>query len=102
VVDSISPWVKRFEDEADYKLFGQNRQGLYTKMNMRALMRGDRGAHRLLQGMVEIGAYSPNRILELEDENTIGADGDVHTVASWDRKVRLARRANAARLGRKA
>jgi HK97 family phage portal protein len=41
VVDSIHPWVKRFEDEADFKLFGQNRLGFYTKMNMRALLRGD-------------------------------------------------------------
>lgn len=42
VVDSVTPWVKRFEDEADYKLFGaQNRLGFYTKMNLRALLRGD-------------------------------------------------------------
>lgn len=42
VVDSVTPWVKRLEDEADYKLFGaQNRQGFYTKMNLRALLRGD-------------------------------------------------------------
>jgi phage portal protein BeeE len=41
VVDSVSPWVKRFEDEANFKLFGQNRRNLYTKMNMRALLRGD-------------------------------------------------------------
>jgi HK97 family phage portal protein len=41
VVDSVSPWVKRFEDEADYKLFGQNRSAYYTKMNIRALMRAD-------------------------------------------------------------
>lgn len=84
VVDSVSPWVKRFEDEADYKLFGeQNRQGLYTKMNMRALMRGDsktRGEYYKL--MREVGAYSPNRILELEDENTIGDIGDIHTMNS--------------------
>lgn len=83
VVDSVSPWVKRFEDEADHKLFGQNRPGLYTKMNMRALMRGDsktRGEYYKL--MREVGAYSPNRILELEDENTIGKLGDIHTMNS--------------------
>jgi phage portal protein BeeE len=81
VVDSVSPWVKRFEDEADYKLFGQNRQGLYTKMNMRALLRGDNAARMAFyKGMWEVGAYTPNRILELEDENTIGKDGDKHLV----------------------
>jgi hypothetical protein len=30
--------------------------------------------------MFEMGAYSPNRILELEDENTLGSDGDKHLV----------------------
>lgn len=81
VVDSVSPWVKRFEDEADFKLFGQNRAGIYTKMNMRALMRGDsktRGEYYQL--MRNVGAYSVNRILELEDENTIGPDGEKHVM----------------------
>lgn len=81
VVDSISPWVKRFEDEADFKLFGQNRQQLYTKIDMRGLMRGDATARsNYYKSMREMGAYSVNRILELEDENTIGPDGDVHTM----------------------
>lgn len=83
VVDSISPWAKRFQDEADYKLFGQNRSGLYTKMNLRALMQGDHAARAAFyKDMVGIGAYSPNRVLELEDENTIGPDGDVHVMQS--------------------
>jgi hypothetical protein len=30
--------------------------------------------------MFDMGAYSPNRILQLEDENTIGTDGDKHLV----------------------
>lgn len=81
VVDSVSPWVKRFEDEADFKLFGQNRSAYYTKMNMRALMRGDSaGRATFYKQMFDMGAYSPNRILELEDENTIGPDGDKHLV----------------------
>jgi HK97 family phage portal protein len=83
VVDSVSPWVKRFEDEADFKLFGQNRQSFYTKMNMRALMRGDNaGRASFYKEMVGIGAYSPNRVLELEDENTIGPQGDIHVMQS--------------------
>lgn len=83
VVDSIAPWVKRFEDEAEYKLFGQNRQKLYTKIDMRGLMRGDMAARiAYYKDMVGIGAYSPNRVLELEDENTIGPDGDIHVMQS--------------------
>jgi HK97 family phage portal protein len=81
VVDSISPWVKRFEDEADFKLFGQNRRNLYTKMNMNALLRGDmKSRMEFYKGMLFSGAYTPNRILELEDENTIGDDGDIHVM----------------------
>jgi HK97 family phage portal protein len=81
VIDSVSPWVKRFEDEADYKLFGQNRQGLYTKMNMRALMRGDASTRATFyKQMFEMGVFSPNHILKLEDENTLGPDGDKHLV----------------------
>lgn len=82
VVDSISPWAKRFEDEADYKLFGaQNRLNFYTKMNMRALLRGDFAARvAFYDGMVKIGAYSPNMVLEREDENTIGPAGDIHVM----------------------
>lgn len=81
VVDSIAPWVKRFEDEADWKLFGQNRQNLYAKIDMRGLMRGDAAARiAYYEGMIKIGAYSPNRVLELEDENTIGPDGDIHVM----------------------
>jgi HK97 family phage portal protein len=77
VVDSIVPWVKRFEDEADCKLFGANRQGFYTKMNLNALMRGDSAARAAYyKVMREMGVYSANRILNLEDENEIGADGD--------------------------
>ncbi|MBX3579901.1 MAG: phage portal protein [Rhizobiaceae bacterium] len=82
VVDSISPWAKRFEDEADAKLFGEARwRGLYTKMNMNALLRGDMKARmEFYKGMQFVGAYSPNDILRKEDENTIGEDGDIHVM----------------------
>jgi len=84
VVDSISPWVKRFEDEADFKLLGpENRNKFYSKINMRALMRGDTAARMAYyDGMVKVGAFSPNRVLQLEDENTIGTKGDIHTIQS--------------------
>ncbi len=83
VVDSIAPWCKRFEDEADFKLFGANRPGMYTKINLRALMRGDSKARAEYYKMMrEAGVYSVNRILELEDENTIGPDGDKHVMQS--------------------
>jgi HK97 family phage portal protein len=83
VVDSISPWTKRFEDEADYKLFGQNRRGYYTKINMKGLLKGDMQARmEYYKGMQFVGAFTPNRILQLEDEPTIGPDGDIHVMQS--------------------
>lgn len=41
VTDSVVPWVRIMEDEADWKLFGQNRLGLSTQMDVAALLRGD-------------------------------------------------------------
>lgn len=83
VVDSIFPWVKRFEEEADFKLFGANRPGFYTRMSLTALLRGDSAARAAFyKTMREMGVYSANRILQLEDENTIGPDGDKLIVQS--------------------
>jgi HK97 family phage portal protein len=73
VVDSITPWVKRFEDEADFKLFGQNRQGFYTKMNLTALLRGDTAARAAYyKAMREIGVYSSDDIRALEEMPPVG------------------------------
>ncbi len=82
VNETVKPWVQRFEYEANYKLFGEaNRQGLYTRMNLLGLLRGDHAARvSFYRQMFDMGAYSPNHILELEDENTIGPDGDKHLV----------------------
>jgi HK97 family phage portal protein len=77
VVDSITPWVKRFEDEAEFKLFGpENRQGFYTKMNLNALLRGDTAARAAYyKAMREIGVYSADDIRALEDMPAIGGAG---------------------------
>jgi HK97 family phage portal protein len=82
VVDSISPWTKRFEDEADYKLFGvENRKSFYSRINLRGLMKGDMAARiAYYQGMRNMGAYNANRILELEDEPTIGPKGEKYVM----------------------
>jgi len=41
VVDAIVPWVARFEQEASFKLFGQNRQNLIVELDLKGLLRGD-------------------------------------------------------------
>lgn len=83
VVDSVTPWVRVFEEEADYKLFGaQNRQGFYTKMSLQALLRGDNESRmKFYKGLMELGVPL-NRILALEDMNGIGSDGDVSFVSN--------------------
>lgn len=82
VVDCVTPWVKIWEDEADYKLFGANRQGLYTKMNLRGLMRGDNVSRSAFyKTMFELG-MTMNQILAAEDMNGIGPDGDEHFISN--------------------
>lgn len=81
VVDSVVPWVKTFEQEADYKLFGQNRSSLRTKINVNGLLRGDSAARAsLYKSLFDVGAASPNMILRREDMNTVGPMGDQHFV----------------------
>lgn len=77
VVDSIAPWAKLFEEEADYKLFGPlNRQGFYTKIYLQALMRGDAKSRAEFYGLLrQAGAINADEIRELEDMNPIGEAG---------------------------
>ncbi len=41
VVDCITPWVIRFEQEANFKLFGFNRRNHMLKLDLKGLQRGD-------------------------------------------------------------
>lgn len=68
VVDSITPWCLRLEEEADYKLFGTNRAGLYTKLDLKGLLRGDyKSRQEGLQIMRRNGVINADRWAELED-----------------------------------
>jgi len=82
VVDSVTPWCRAFEDEADYKLFGNNRMGLYTKVDTRGLLRGDHVSRaQYLKTMFEMG-LPLNRIMAIEDYNGIGPEGEVSFVSN--------------------
>lgn len=79
VQDSIMPWAKRFEDEADYKLFGGNRRGYYTKINLRGLLRGDfKSQMEGLEIMRRNGAISADEWRALVEMNGMpaGSGGD--------------------------
>lgn len=73
VVDSITPWCLRLEEEADWKLFGANRQGLYTKLDIKGLLRGDfKSRQEGLQIMRRAGVINADEWRELEDMPPIG------------------------------
>lgn len=79
----LMPWVLRFEQEADRKLFGENRASYYTKMNVNAFMRGDQAARaQFYKDMILNGIMSVNEIRQLEDMDPIGPEGDQHLVQS--------------------
>lgn len=76
---TIEPWVHAWEQELNWKLFteAERARGLYCKFNMKALLRGDMAARaQFYTQLFGMGAYSTNMILDNEDEEPIGPDGD--------------------------
>lgn len=81
VVDSITPWALRFEQEADFKLFGANRQAFFTKLDIKGLLRGDfKSRQEGLQLMRRNGIINANEWRRLEDMDSIGEDGDKYAI----------------------
>jgi HK97 family phage portal protein len=80
VQDTLLPWVEKWEQEADAKLFGGNRGNLYTKMNVSALMRGDmQSRYAAYHAGRNDGWLSANDIRELEELNPLPAHiGDTY------------------------
>lgn len=81
VVDSISPWAVRIEQEGDYKLFGQNRRGFFNKLDLKGLLRGDfKSRQQGLQIMRRNGVINGNEWRRLEDMDGIGDEGEMFIV----------------------
>jgi hypothetical protein len=82
VTDTILPWAKRLEQEADIKLFGRALQGRYfTKLRIESLLRGDLLSRwQAYQLGLDRGVWSINEVRENEDMNGIGPDGDKRLV----------------------
>ena len=80
--DTLGEWAKRLEEEADYKLISARSQASYTKLNLRALMRGDSTAQgQWYREMRNIGVYSVDEIREFEDLDPVpGGDKRVTQV----------------------
>ena len=83
VVDCLTSWLTRWEQEIARKLFTGSDSGLYLKHNVNGLLRGDMaGRSAFYRELFGIGAISPNEIRRLEEMSPIGADGDVRYVPS--------------------
>lgn len=80
---TVGPWVDAWEQELNWKLFTDEEKdaGYYVKFNMNALLRGDMKTRAEFYNKIfSVGGFSPNRILQLEDEEPIGPEGDEHFV----------------------
>lgn len=80
IQDSIMPWVLKFEQEADAKLF-HPRDAFFTRMDLSALLRGDNKSRaEFYAKMLDKGVFSVNEVRRMEDMNPIGPEGDQHLV----------------------
>lgn len=79
VGDAILPWTQRLEQEANAKLL--RNPAAYSKLDVNGIMRGDSQARaEYYSKMFGIGTLTINKILELEDMDPIGPDGDKRLV----------------------
>lgn len=70
VVNTLHPIVTQYEEEDTYKLLfdSEKRKGLQIKRNMMAELKGDTASRGVwYKNMREIGAFSADDVLELED-----------------------------------
>lgn len=73
IQDSLQPRVTIWEQETRRRLLteAEKRLGMYTKMNMNALMRGDTKTRgEFYKSMIDRAVFSPKDVLEFEDMNT--------------------------------
>lgn len=85
VRQTVGPWVDAWEQELNWKLFTEEEkaEGYYVKFNMNAILRGDMKTRaEFYQKLFAVGGFSPNKILDLEEEDGIGPAGDHHFVPS--------------------
>lgn len=79
--NTLSPIYTQYQEEFSYSLFSEREMlEYYIKFNLEALLRADKKTQgEFYKLMTEIGAYSINKVLELEDEDAIEG-GDKHRV----------------------
>lgn len=81
VRDALTPWARRMEQEADYKLLSARGPARVTLIDLAPLTQGDfKSRADGYATMRNIGAMSVNDILHAEGRNGIGPDGDLRIV----------------------
>jgi HK97 family phage portal protein len=86
VVDTLTPWLSRIEQRLTVDLLTEEEQDQYfLEHNVAGLLRGDfetrMKGYRIGR---EISIYSTNDVLELENRNPIGPEGDIrHIPLNW-------------------
>lgn len=80
-IQSLIPIINKFEQEFNYKLLSKEQsQVMFFKFNFSTALRAsDEERSNFYKKMVDIGAYSINDVLDLEDMNRI-EHGDAHRV----------------------
>lgn len=81
IIYSMLPWIVRWEKAMQRQLLTTEEKKSYRfKFNVNGLLRGDMAARaQFYQTMFNLGAFSPNMILEFEDMNPVEG-GDQHFV----------------------
>lgn len=87
VQHTLRSWVKRWELEAQRKLFGRD-DVHYSRMRFDDLLRGDTLARaQSYEIMKRIGSLNVNEIRAKEDLNSIGPEGEVYTMSNNEAPV---------------
>lgn len=80
LMHTLMIYLKRWEEELNRKLLPEG-SDLSYRFTTQSLMRGDHETRaKFYKAMREVGAFSANDILRLEDRNSIGPEGDLRFV----------------------
>lgn len=79
--DTLRPWVKEIEQEADYKLIPYRGPRKFVEIDVDWAEQGDyKSRAEAFSTLIGCGVFSPNLVLQKLGENTIGAAGDIRFV----------------------
>lgn len=79
--DTLRPWVKEIEQEADYKLIAYRGPRKFVEIDVDWAEQGDyKSRAEAFSTLIGCGVFSPNVVLQKLGENTIGEKGDIRFV----------------------